>query len=261
MHRNREPAVGALLTLARDLKRRKARERAAQFVVEGARAVDEVVRSSCTLHGALATRAFLDTPRGVAVAKAIASRGARCHPVSDADFRTAASTEAPQGIVVIADVPAADLRAIPPEAFARVLVLDGVQDPGNTGTLLRTAAAFGAGLVVALPGTADPWNAKVVRSAAGGHFHTTVTTASLSDLLDVLREHDVALWGADASGASVGAVAVPARLALAVGNEGAGLSASVRDAASTLVSLPMARGVESLNVAVAAGVLLFALRA
>lgn len=261
MHRTRESTVGALLTLARDLKRRKARERAAQFVVEGSRAVDEAVRADGALRGALATRAFLDTPRGATIAEALAARGAPCHTVSDADFRSATATEAPQGIILVADVPTVALPDLPAASFTRVLALDGVQDPGNTGTLIRTAAAFGVGLVVALPGTADPWNAKVVRSAAGGHFHTTVVTAALPEFIEALQAHDASLWGADASGAPVSAVAVPARLALAVGNEGAGLSPAVRHAAAKLVSLPMTRGVESLNVAVAAGVLLFALRA
>lgn len=249
-----------ILTLARDLKRRKARERADLFVVEGVRAVEELVRARLTMRGALVTDALGGTPRGAELAAALAKLGVECVVVDDEAFCSAAGTENPQGVLAIAEVPDVALGAVAPRSLARVLVLDAIQDPGNVGTLIRTAAALGVGAVVALPGTADPWNAKVVRGAAGGHFHVTVTRAELPELLDVLRAHDVPLWGADAGGRNIAVGAAPARVALAVGNEGAGLSPAVRAAAVELVALPMAQGVESLNVGVAAGILLFALR-
>jgi TrmH family RNA methyltransferase len=126
--------------------------------------------------------------------------------------------------------------------------------------MIRTAAALGARSVIALPGTADVWNAKVVRSAAGGHFHLHVLHAELDELLAALRHAAVPLWGADAGGRAVNEVTGPPSLALAMGNEGAGLTPDVRGAVTELVALPMTPGVESLNVSVAAGILLFALR-
>jgi TrmH family RNA methyltransferase len=114
--------------------------------------------------------------------------------------------------------------------------------------------------VIALPGTADLWNAKAVRSAVGAQLRIPALHASTAAVLAWLQANAVALWGADAHGEPVAGTAPPARLAIAVGNEGAGLSAAVRDAADRLVALPMAAGVESLNVAVAAGITLYALR-
>ena len=248
-----------LLTLARDLKRRKARERHALFVAEGVRSVEEVVRSSVVLRGALVTDVLLSGPRAEALITSLAARGAECVTVTEAEFLSAAGTDNPQGVLAIAEVPDRSLESLAPADLARVLVLDAIQDPGNVGALIRTAAALGARTVVALPGTADPWNSKVVRAAAGGHFHLAVTHADLSELIHMLAAANVPLWGADAGGRPVTELRAPGTFALAMGNEGAGLSAGVRQAAAELVALPMSPGVESLNVAVAAGVLLYAL--
>ena len=117
---------------------------------------------------------------------------------------------------------------------------------------------------MALPGTVDLWNAKVVRSAVGMQFRRPTINSTGSALWPFLRERGIVLWGADATGTAVDELrrlrTPPHRLALVVGNEGARLSDDVREACEALVSLPMAPDSESLNVAVAAGVLLFALR-
>jgi len=259
MHRKQGNPPGRVLSLARDLTRRKARERASLFVAEGVRTVEELVRSGVPIRGALVTQQLLDGPRGNAIVASLEGRGAECTTVTDEEFRSAAGTENPQGVLAIAEVPARAIGSLGAADLARVLVLDAIQDPGNVGTLIRTAAALGARTVIALPGTVDPWNAKVVRGAAGGHFHVTVIMATLPEVLDLLTRANVPLWGADAGGRAVADLRAPQALALAVGNEGAGLSPAVRAAASEIVSLPMAHGVESLNVAVAAGVLLYAL--
>lgn len=250
-----------MLTLARDLKRRKARERRSQFVAEGVRTVEELLRSSFAVRGVLHTAAAAQTPRGAALLDAVASRAIESVVVDDKDFLSAADTEHPQGILAISDVPHGTLAAVALPAAARVLVLDAIQDPGNAGTLVRTSAALGVHAVVALPGTADLWNAKAVRSGVGAHFRIPAIHASVAELAAWLDAERLTLWGADAGGEPVGAVASPARLALAVGNEGAGLSAELRARAAKIVGLPMAAAVESLNVSVAAGIMLWALRA
>lgn len=253
-----------LLTLARDLRRRRGRERQGRFVAEGVRAVEELLASGLAVEGVLAAPSLDATPRGAALRAAAAARGVPVTDVTESDFASAADTESPQGILAVAPVPARalDELALPPEA--RLVVLDGVQDPGNVGTILRTAAALGAGAVLALPGTVDLWNAKVVRSAMGALFVRPTVSCTWDELDRFRREQRVALWGADAGGEPVadtpGVAPLPARLALAVGNEGNGLSAELRARADRIVSLPIAADVESLNVAVAAGILLYALR-
>ena len=248
-----------LLTLARDLRRRKARERQGLFVAEGVRTVEELLASPLEVRGLVTGPDLAAQPRGAALVEAAARRGVAVLEVGDTDFRSAAETDTPQGVLAIGVAPGQALAGLPADP-ARLVVLDGVQDPGNTGTILRTAAAFGASAVIALPGTVDLWNAKVVRSAMGALFRISTAHATADALHAFLAEREVALWAADLRGEPLGDRRPPARLALALGNEGGGLSPAVRARADHLVRIPIAGDVESLNVAVAAGILLFELR-
>lgn len=250
-----------LLTLARDLKRRKAREKRSQFVAEGVRAVEELLGSGLAVEGALVSPLLEETPRGSELLTRLRGGGVEILEVSEKDFATAADTESPQGILAIARVPKQNLEAVARQAKFRVLVLDGVQDPGNAGTILRTAAALGAAATLALPGTVDLWNAKVVRSSMGAQFKHPALSVSHEELANFLRRESVTLWGAEAGGETLRGVEAPAKLAIAVGNEGAGLSSTVRGLAARVVGLPIASGVESLNVAVATGIILYELGA
>jgi TrmH family RNA methyltransferase len=249
-----------LLTLARDLRRRKARERQQLFAAEGVRAVEELLRSPLTIRGALVAPQLGDAPRGAALLASLRDRGVDVAEVSPLDFASAAETESPQGVLAIAEIPAALAESLVLPAIARVVVLDGVQDPGNVGTILRTAVALGASAVLAMPGTVDLWNAKVVRSAMGAGFHVPAMACSWETLDGIRSRHDLVLWGADAGGIALDTLTPPARLALLVGNEGSGLSAEGRARADAIVALPIVHQVESLNVAVATGIFLYQLR-
>lgn len=231
------------------------------FVVEGIRAVEELAKSSLSIIGALTSPLLAANPRGAGVRDVLASRGIEIAVVTEAEFESAAETESPQGILAVAETPPYSLERLPSANQARLLVLDGVQDPGNVGTMIRTAAGLGATATVALPGTVDLWNAKVVRSAMGAHFLHPALHCTWDELRLFLDETRIPLWGAEAHATPVDRAIVPQRLALAVGNEGAGLSERVSAACVQLVSLPLASHVESLNVAVAAGILLYELRA
>ena len=248
-----------LLTLARDLRRRKARERDGLFVVEGIRSIEELLRSPLEVVGVLTAPKLIDSPRGSALLNVMKSQGRTIAEVDEKEFRSAAETDSPQGVLAVARVPERSLGSLGGASPLRILVLDGVQDPGNVGTLLRTAMALGAQATVALPGTVDVWNAKVVRSAMGAHFRHLALHTTWPDLHAFLKSEAIELWGADARGGPVPSTA-PSRLALVVGNEGAGLAPAVREAADRIVALPLAEGAESLNVAVAAGILLHELR-
>ncbi len=229
-------------------------------MAEGLRTVEALLASPLRIRGLLSSDALDRTPRGGELLSSINARGLEHVRVSEAEFESAADTDQPQGVLAIAEQPERALASLALPAHARLLVLDGIQDPGNVGTLLRSAAALGAAATVVLPGTVDPWNAKVVRSAAGHQFEHPPVLATLDELRGYLASQAVALWGADAAGSSVDAAAAPARLAIAVGNEGNGLSAELRAACDGFVSIPMVAGAESLNVAVAAGILLHVLR-
>jgi TrmH family RNA methyltransferase len=249
-----------LLTLARDLKRRKARERQRLFVCEGVRAVEELLRSQLTIRGALLAPQLLDAPRGAALAAMLRSGNFTVEEVTPHEFQSAAETESPQGVIAMAEIPRRSFADIDGGWKGVMLFLDGVQDPGNVGTILRTAAALGAVATVSLPGTVDLWNAKVVRSGMGAHFTHTAFSATWTELDEFRARWSVPLYTADARGRPVGSIEVPERLGIVVGNEGAGASTEARSRAAGDVSIPISAGVDSLNVAVATGILLHALR-
>ncbi len=248
----------SLLTLARDLRRRKAREKHTQCVVEGVRAVEELLASPGAIVGVLAGPDLAATERGVALLDRLAARGIPVEAVDDRDFASAADTEAPQGILAVARIPARTLAGIPERG--PVVILDALQDPGNVGTILRTAAALGAAATIALPGTADLWNAKAIRSAVGAQFRHYALHAAWGDVAEYLAGTATPLWAATMDGTPVSDVTPPPRVALALGNEGAGISPPVLLAARQRVTIPIGDGAESLNVAVAAGILLYLLR-
>ena len=223
--------------------------------------MEELLRSPLVVRGVLVAPQLADAPRGSALLDALAKRtDIERTDISERDFASAAETESPQGVLAIAEIPQRTLESVASVTSLTLLVLDAVQDPGNVGTILRTAAALGATATVALPGTVDLWNAKVVRSGMGAHFHHPCLLCTADELFAFLEREHVPLWGADARGEPLAGQRRPPRLAIAVGNEGNGLTSTTRDRASALVALPIASDVESLNVAVATGILLHELR-
>jgi TrmH family RNA methyltransferase len=138
------------------------------------------------------------------------------------------------------------------------LVLDAIQDPGNFGTLVRSADAFGAAFVLALDGTVDPWNPKSVRATAGSAFRVPIFQSGTAEAIGQLRRQKVRLLVADSGGAAPGARG-EGPIALAIGNEGAGVRPELRQAADGVIAIPVRGAVESLNAAVAGSILLYLL--
>ena len=138
-------------------------------------------------------------------------------------------------------------------------MLDGIQDPGNAGTLVRAAVAFGVDAVIVLDGTVDPWSPKTVRSSAGMIFRLPVVRASAADAIGRLQEVRVPILVADARGEDVEARRRDRGFALVVGNEGAGVRPEIAEGAAASVAVRMPGPAESLNVAMAGAILLHAL--
>jgi len=123
------------LTLARDLRRRKSRERQGLFVVEGVRSVEELLGSALVVRGILTAPQLAEAPRGRALLQRIADSTVEHSAVNEAEFRSAAETESPQGVLAIAEIPERSLTALAGVTPLRLLVLDALQDPGNVGPL------------------------------------------------------------------------------------------------------------------------------
>jgi TrmH family RNA methyltransferase len=190
----------------------------------------------------------------------LASHAIPVEEVGARQFAELADTESPQGILAIVEPPTWTLDELLPRSGHPVLVLDGVQDPGNVGTLLRTAFAMGAPGAVALPGTADTANPKVMRAAMGATFRFATVYVSDGEFAAWVKRLNVEVWVAAAEGTSITRLDAPEHLAIVVGNEGAGSRPSIRSLARHAAAIPLARGAESLNVAVAAGILLHEVR-
>ncbi|MHB9000203.1 MAG: TrmH family RNA methyltransferase, partial [Thermoanaerobaculia bacterium] len=149
--------------------------------------------------------------------------------------------------------PVASLRSILGDASRICVALDGVQDPGNVGTIVRLAAAFDASGVIALEGCADPFGPKAIRASAGAIIHVPVATARKSELLEAAREAGVPLFATVPAGHPA---SPPSRKAILVlGSEGAGVSSEIASVAEPL-TIATSAAVESLNVAMAAAILL-----
>jgi TrmH family RNA methyltransferase len=237
--------------LVRALQARRRRREAEQaFVVEGVRLAEEAARAR------VAPRLVLHTgdldERGQAVLQQLAGLGAPVEVVSREVMAAASGTEAPAGLLAV--VPLARLAL--PARLTFAVALDGVADPGNLGTILRTAGAAGVEAVFLAPGTVDAYNPKVVRAAMGAHFRLPILEADWERIGQHTR--GLAGWRAEAhAGQAYDQVDWRAPCLLVIGSEAAGPGEAARRLAPHTVHIPMPGRAESLNAAVAAALLMF----
>jgi TrmH family RNA methyltransferase len=174
---------------------------------------------------------------------------------------SALATETPQAIAALVEPPAwgwTNLLGGSESAAPLILVLAGLQDPGNLGTILRSAEAFGASGVVALPGTVSAWNPKAVRASAGSVFRLPLVEATPNECFSRLRAAGVTIWTTAVQGAEpLERIDLTGPAALLIGNEGSGVPEALAAQAGGAVTIPCPGPVESLNAAVAASVLLY----
>ena len=231
------------------LLQRKARERHRQFVIEGARLITEAERAGLVPALLFCTETFLASAEGQRWAR---RWPAALEPVADRVLAGLAGTVTPQGVLAVVPLPALD-----PAKRELLLILDGVRDPGNVGTLLRAALAAGVDEVLTSAGSADPYNPKTVRAAMGAHFRLPLRAdlgwdaiAAQCAMLDVLL--------ADAAGSLTYDRWDWLRpTALVIGGEAAGAGKEALALATHHVSIPMRPASESLNAAIAGSVILF----
>ncbi len=174
-------------------------------------------------------------------------------------FNQGCATEAPQGVAALVQPPTVTLDTILRGSHPLLVILDGIQDPGNLGTILRSAEAFGASGVLLLPGTVSPWNQKAMRASAGSVFRVPVVQLADIDTLAQLRAQKISIYAAVAqSGIDAAEISLDSPTALLIGNEGAGISAAALTYAEKKIQIDCPGPVESLNAGVAASILLYA---
>jgi TrmH family RNA methyltransferase len=234
----------------RSLHRRRVREREGRFVVEGTRLVGEAVRAGVDPALVFYTEAWADTPAAARLLPLLARAENGMWLVSDSVLAACAATQTPQGVLVV--LPFSVLQPQP----GLILVLDGLRNPGNLGTILRSAEAAGVGQVILTPGSVDLYNPKVVRGAMGAHFRLPVDSADWPSISEKVAGR--AVWLADMAGmVTYDAVDWTKPSVLILGGEAEGASEAALALSTGRVSIPMAAGVESLNAAMAASVILF----
>lgn len=235
----------------------RSRAREGCVLVEGARAAGEALASDVAARFAICSPALTRTPVGEALLAALETRGVTPDWVGEGEMAAVSATASPQGILLVCEEPSIALEATPVAEDARFLVLDGIQDPGNLGTLVRTARAFDLTAVITLDGSVDPWNARVVRASAGSVFRIRVVRARWTEV--VAWAAGVQVIVADAAGRDAATLSATPPWMLVVGNEGAGVRAEIREVASARAAVPMAGAADSLNAAVAGAITLYAL--
>lgn len=238
----------------RALKRRKGRAEHGLFLAEGRRLVSDLLASGLEVRHLLHTRGADREPDTAGLLERARDAGVPVEAVDGGELAEFADTVTPQDLLAVAAIPACDREDL---GEGDLVVLDAVQDPGNAGTILRTAEALGAAGAVSLKGTVDLWNPKTVRASAGALFRLPVLDDEWPSAGRWIRAEGRPLWAADAAGEDVArGDAVPARVALVLGNEGSGVREEILSSADRRVAVRLPGGAESLNVAVAAALLM-----
>ncbi len=244
----------ALVKKIAELKLKKFRQETGTFFLEGKRAVEEAVHADWEIE-----KVFFTVPYKK-VWTQLGGDGLDSYQVTEAVMAKMSSTENPQGIGAVVKIKQQPALTDFSWKQGLVLVLDGVRDPGNVGTIIRTADAAGAKAVILLSETAELFNPKVVRSTMGSLFHLPVfTDVTKDELLNWCKAKQLPLWVTCLEGSeNLFKVSWPERTVLVMGSEAQGANPELIAKADKKVRLPMEGKAESLNVAVAAGICLFA---
>lgn len=233
--------------------KRKEREAAGCYIAEGVRLVEEALAHADDCAYLLWSAPLSDRARKLT--DAFTAAGIPVEEITPQLMDSIAGTDSPQGVLAVMRMKTMPL----PEKAGLVIVADGIQDPGNLGTLFRTAAAAGADAVLLMPGCADEFSPKVIRSGMGTHFRLPIARMDWDQAEKWLRSiPGMRLYAADSDGGvSCWETDLTGPSALVIGSEGNGPCDRALAAADARILIPMPGKVESLNAGIAAGILIF----
>ena len=222
------------------LSDKKYRKEFGQYLVEGIKPVNECIAAGFAVDKIVCIEKLSENFSGATV-------------VSEEVFSAISSEKTPQGVLAVVKIP--ENKLLPPKDSC--ILLDRLQDPGNIGTIIRTANAAGYREIYLLNCT-DPYSPKAVRASMSGIFFTKIMQGSEEQILKALKE--VPLVSADMDGDNIFSFDAPEKFCLCIGNEGSGLSENIKFNSNYKVKIPMAESCESLNAAVSAGIAMYALK-
>jgi len=226
------------------LHKRKDRMKTKTFLIEGFHLLEEALKSSWVIREVI-------VQRGVKLPEW--SKQLPLAEVSEHVFSRISQTETPQGIAAVAE-----MKETQSTEGSFLLLIDAVQDPGNLGTIIRTADALGVSGVILGLDTVDVYNEKVIRATQGSLFHIPIRQNDLNEEINRLQHNDYKVWATALKGAEqFDNAAVPEKTALLIGNEGAGVKKELLEAADKIINIPIYGKAESLNVSVAAGIIMY----
>ncbi len=242
---------------------RSGREVSEVIGIEGEHLISEALRSGIRLRTVFVRRDLERRDGSLRVLDRLALPAAvPIVELTPAVFDSAVETESPQGIAALVEIPRFSFAEALAGPKPLVVVTAGLQDPGNFGTLVRSAEAFGASGVIALPGTVSVWNSKALRASAGSAFRIPVIAEKPGPAFEALSAKRIPVLAAVPEGTNAGAIAcseadLAGPAAILIGNEGSGLSSELLARAAQRIAIPTPGLVESLNAAIAASVLLY----
>jgi TrmH family RNA methyltransferase len=246
---------------ARALRQRKEREASGLFLVEGITHVAAAIEAGATVEYICYAPALLASAFANDLIAQAAARNIACYPTSPEVFEALSEKENPAGLIAVVRKPISNLKSLISNLQSWYVALVSPQDPGNIGAILRTIDAVGASGLLLLDGGADPFHPNAVRASMGALFRAPVVSATFGEFVAWAKEGGCTVIGSSAHASlDYRAADYKRPLALLLGSEQKGLSPEQRGVCSQMIRLPMQGKVNSLNLAVAAGVLLYAMR-
>ena len=240
------------------LRNRRERDEARRFVIEGYRELTRALDGGITIETLFVCPELYLGPNDAALVVRASEGGAEIVTVAEAPFRKASYRDRPEGLLGVAEQFDTSLARLDLSGNPLVLVAEGIEKPGNLGTMLRTAEAAGATGVIVADATTDPFNPNVVRASLGTLFTVPLAIAASAEALGALRAAGIRVVATTPAGeAAHFATDLTGPTALVVGSEQYGLSTAWLEGADQRIVIPMPGSVDSLNAAMAAGIVLF----
>ena len=240
------------IRLFKSLNNKKYRNLEKKFIIEGYRLIQEAFHAKTEFDGVWYTKEYYQKNTGF-ITKLKYSK-IKCQMTSSKSLSQICDSQNNQGIIALHSLPNQSEYKI---SNSPVLLLDNISDPGNMGSILRTAEWFGIKNIICSPKCVDPYNSKVIRSAMGAHFYLVqIIQTSLIQLIPQLKNEGFNIIGAEMDGIDINKFSLPSKWGLVMGNEAHGISSSIKPLLDKSVTIPKSGNIESLNVAVASGVIL-----
>ncbi|NLM05166.1 MAG: RNA methyltransferase [Clostridiales bacterium] len=247
-----------LVKHARLLHNKKNRTLHKQFIIEGIRAVEEYIKYDASISYTLYSEDIENVSGGLELLNKLKDKY-EAHKVSKEIFKKISDTENPQGILSIVGIKEYDLNEMNFEDNPLFIVLDRIQDPGNMGTIIRTAEAVGAEAIILNKGCTDPYNPKTVRATMSALLHIPIIeTNDNDDWISVFKRHDIRIIGSSLdTDKSYLDIDYRGGVALIIGNEANGIDEKLFPIIDTFIKIPITGKIESLNASIAAAILMY----